>query len=56
MLPAYKDEREVPCTTCKFVDECADKGIDCVATRNWYYAGTYADEDVGKLRRPYKVI
>ena len=46
--------RDVPCDGCSMADECAAKGLECVAFRQWAADGDYMDKDVGRLRRAMK--
>ena len=46
--------REVPCDGCSMSDECAAKGLECVAFRQWAADGDFMDKDMGRLRRAMK--
>jgi len=55
MYLADNDE-EIPCETCEYKTDCADKRLECVAVRNWYYSGVTNKDNIGRLKRPYKVF
>ena len=46
-----ENKRECPCDTCPLFEECAVKGTECSAFRNWGTDGDYKDTDVQRLLR-----
>ena len=54
VLPTPESAREVPCDGCSMADECAIKGLECVAFRQWAADGDFMDKDMGRLRRAMK--
>lgn len=53
-LMTPESAREVPCDGCSMADECAAKGLECVAFRQWAADGDFMDKDMGRLRRAMK--
>jgi hypothetical protein len=54
VLNTPENVREIPCDSCPNADTCALRATDCVASRNWYYTGDFADKDVARLIRKAK--
>lgn len=54
VLPTPESAREVPCDICSMADECALKGLECVAFRQWSASGDFEDKDIARLRRAMK--
>lgn len=51
-LMTPENKREIPCEAgCPMRLECASKGLECAAFRNWASKGDYADRDVARLVR-----
>ena len=51
-LNTPENKRPIPCEQgCARYAECAAKGLECAAFRNWASRGDYADRDVARLVR-----
>ena len=46
-----ENKRECPCDTCPLFEQCAAKGTECSAFRNWGTNGDFKDADVQRLLR-----